>query len=97
MFSKEQVDALQALQPRIRARTDVEVPNDETMSRIATEVLPLTTIRPMLPEYNAVSGAAQLMTERVVSGEMTPEEAMAAYDEEVTAIVGEENVVRIEE
>jgi multiple sugar transport system substrate-binding protein len=95
MFSKEQVDALQALQPRIRARTDVEVPNDETMSRIASEVLPLTTIRPMLPEYNSVSAAAQLMTERVVSGEMTPEEAMAAYDEEVTALVGEENVIRL--
>lgn len=95
MFSKEQVDALQALQPRIRARTDVEVPNDETMSRIASDVLPLTTIRPMLPEYNSVSSAAQLMTERVVSGEMTPEEAMAAYDEEVTALVGEENVVRL--
>lgn len=95
MFSKEQVDALQALQPRIRARTDVEVPNDETMSRIASEVLPLTTIRPMLPEYNSVSSAAQLMTERVVSGEMTPEEAMAAFDEEVTALVGEENVIRL--
>jgi multiple sugar transport system substrate-binding protein len=95
MFSKEQVDALQALQPRIRARTDVEVPNDETMSLIASEVLPLTTIRPMLPEYNSVSSAAQLMTERVVSGEMTPEEAMAAYDEEVTALVGEENVIRL--
>lgn len=95
MFSKEQVDALQALQPRIRARTDVAVPNDATMSRIAEEVLPLTTIRPMLPEYNAVSSAAQLMTERVVSGEMTPEEAMAAYDEDVTAIVGEENVLRL--
>jgi multiple sugar transport system substrate-binding protein len=95
MFSKEQVDSLQALQPRIRARTDVDVPNDETMTRIAEEVLPLTTIRPMLPEYNSVSAAAQLMTERVVSGEMTPEDAMAAYDEEVTAIVGEENVIRL--
>jgi multiple sugar transport system substrate-binding protein len=65
------------------------------MSLIASEVLPLTTIRPMLPEYNSVSAAAQLMTERVVSGEMTPEEAMAAYDEEVTALVGEENVIRL--
>jgi multiple sugar transport system substrate-binding protein len=35
------------------------------------------------------------MTERVVSGEMTPEEAMAAYDEEVTALVGDENVIRL--
>ena len=32
------------------------------------------------------------MTERVVSGEMSPEEAMEAYDDAVTAIVGEDNV-----
>jgi multiple sugar transport system substrate-binding protein len=95
MFSREALEGLQALQPRIRARTDVPVTGDETMSRIASEVLPFTTIRPQLPEYNQVSAEAQLMTERVVSGEMTPEEAMQAYDEAVTAIVGEENVLRI--
>ncbi len=96
MFSKEALDELQTRQPRIRARLDVPVTGDETMSRIVEEALPLTVIRPYLPEYNQVSAEAQLMTERVVSGEMTPEEAMAAYDEAVTAIVGEENVLRIE-
>ena len=95
MFSKDMVDQLQAITPRIRARTDVAVTGDDTMSRIASEVLPLTTTRPPLADYNKVSQEAQLMTERVVSGEMTPEEAMQAYDEAVTAIVGEENVVRI--
>jgi multiple sugar transport system substrate-binding protein len=95
MFSKDSLDALQALQPRIRARTDVPVPNDPIMSRIASEVLPLSTIRPQLPEYNQVSAQIQLMTERVVSGEMTPLEAMAAYDAAVTQIVGEDNVIRI--
>jgi multiple sugar transport system substrate-binding protein len=95
MFSRESLEGLQATQPRIRARTDVPVTGDETMSRIAEEVLPLTTIRPQLPAYNQVSSEAQLMTERVVSGEMSPEEAMQAYDEAVTAIVGEENVIRI--
>lgn len=95
MFSKPTVEALQAIQPRIRARTDVAVTGDETMSRMVSNVMPLTTIRPQLPAYNQVSAEAQLMTERVVSGEMTPEEAMAAYDEAVTAIVGEENVLRI--
>ncbi len=95
MFSREALEGLQELQPRIRARTDVPVTGDETMSQIASEVLPLTTIRPQLPEYNQVSVEAQLMTERVVSGEMAPEEAMQAYDDAVTAIVGEENVIRI--
>ncbi len=95
MFSREALEGLQELQPRIRARTDVPVTGDETMSLIAEQVLPFTTVRPQLPEYNQVSAEAQLMTERVVSGEMSPEEAMQAYDEAVTAIVGEENVTRI--
>lgn len=95
MFSTETTEALQELQPRIRARIDVPVTGDDTMTRIVEEVLPLTTIRPQLPEYNQVSAEAQLMTERVVSGEMSPEDAMAAYDEAVTAIVGEDNVLRI--
>lgn len=95
MFSQDAVNALQALQPRIRARVDVVVPNDAVMSRIASDVLPLTTIRPQLPEYNQVSAQAQLMTERVVSGEMTPMEAMEAYAQAVTEIVGEDNVVSI--
>lgn len=95
MFSKDMVDQLQSITPRIRARTDVEVTGDPVMSNIAAEVLPLTTVRPPLADYNRVSQEAQLMTERVVSGEMTPEEAMQAYDEAVTAIVGEDNVERI--
>lgn len=95
MFGKDAADALQQLQPRIRARTDVSVPNDAVMTRIATEVLPLSVIRPQLPAYNQVSAQIQLMTERIVSGEMTPEEAMAAYDAAVAEIVGEENVERI--
>lgn len=95
MFSQESVDSLQSLQPRIRARVDVAVPNDEVMSRIASDVLPLTTIRPQLPEYNQISAQAQLMTERVVSGEMTPMEAMDAYAQAVTEIAGEENVISI--
>ena len=95
MFSREALEGLQELQPRIRARTDVPVAGDETMSLIAEQVLPFTTVRPQLPEYNQVSAEAQLMTERVVSGEMTPEDAMQAYDEAVTALVGEENVIRI--
>lgn len=95
MFSAEALNELQAIQPRIRARTDVPVEGDPIMSRIASEVLLYTTIRPQLPDYNQVSAEAQLMTERVVSGEMSPEDAMEAYDEAVTDIVGEENVIRI--
>jgi hypothetical protein len=65
------------------------------MSRIAAEVLTLSTIRPQLPEYNQVSAQTQLMTERIVSGEMTPLEAIAAYNAAVTQIAGEDDVIRI--
>jgi len=40
-----------------------------------------------------VSYEAQLMTERVVSGEMTPEQAMNEYAQAVIELVGEENTV----
>ena len=95
LFSPEMLAEFQALQPRIRARQDVPVTGDETMSRIASDVLPFTTVRPPLPEYNQVSQQAQLMTERVVSGEMTPQEAMDAYANAVTDIVGAENVIEL--
>jgi multiple sugar transport system substrate-binding protein len=95
MFSKESLEALQQLQPRIRARLDVPVTNDATMTSLVTDVLPLTVIRPQLPAYNQVSQQVQLMTERVISGEMTPEEAMDAYATAVTEIVGAENVVEL--
>jgi multiple sugar transport system substrate-binding protein len=95
MFSTDALAELQALQPRIRARVDVPVTGDEIMSRIASDALPFTTVRPQLPAYNQVSFEAQLMTERVVSGEMTPMEAMEAYAEAVTEIVGEDNVKSI--
>jgi multiple sugar transport system substrate-binding protein len=95
MFSRDSLLALQELQPRIRARLDVPVTGDNTMTAIAENALPLTTIRPQLPNYNAVSEQARLATERIVSGEMTPQEAMDAYAAAVTEIVGAENTVEI--
>jgi multiple sugar transport system substrate-binding protein len=95
MFSREQLEALQQVQPRIRARLDVPVTGDEVMTALVEQGLPITTIRPQLPEYNQVSEQARLMTERVVSGEMTPQEAMDAYATAVTEIVGAENVIEL--
>ena len=95
MFSRESLEQFNEMEPRIRARIDVPVTGDETMSQIASEVLPITTVRPPLPAYNRVSAEAQLMTERVVSGEMSPEDAMNAYAEAVAEIVGEDNTINL--
>ncbi len=95
MSSLDAQRAWELIQPRINFRDDVPVGGDPVMSAMADALLPLTTVRPMLPAYPQISYEAQLMTERVVSGEMTPEEAMAAYAEAVTELVGEENVKSI--
>lgn len=95
MSSQEMQLIWEESNPRINFRDDVPVIGDEAMSAMAEALLPLTTVRPMLPDYAKISVEAQLMTERVVSGEMSPEEAMEAYAEAVIEIVGEDNVIRI--
>ncbi|EAR51095.1 putative extracellular solute-binding lipoprotein [Oceanicola granulosus HTCC2516] len=95
MNSKEQIDEFQTFQPRISIRDDVEVPNEPFLTETSGALLPLTTARPNDSNYNAVSAEIQRMTEAVVSGQMSPEEAMARYKEAVTEIVGEENTVSL--
>lgn len=95
MNSKEQLDAFLAYEPRISIRDDVEVPQSAFLTETAQELLPLTTARPNDANYNAVSAEIQRMTEAVVSGELSPEEAMARYRDSVIEIVGEENTVSL--
>jgi len=95
MSSQDMQLAWEQIQPRINFRDDVPVAGDEVMSAMAAALLPLTTVRPMLPEYSKISYEAQLMTERVVSGEMSPEEAMQAYADAVTEIAGADKVITI--
>lgn len=95
MADVDAVRAFQLTQPRISFRDDVQTAGDPTMTAMADAVRALSTVRPQLPEYPAVSVEAQRMTERVITGEMTPEEAMAAYAEAVTALVGAENTITI--
>ena len=91
MNSQEALMAAQETQPRIRIRDDVPVPDNAFLTATAETLGQYTTARPNLAVYPEISFEAQLMTERVVSGDMTPEEAMDAYAEAVTALVGEEN------
>ncbi len=96
MFSKESLDYIQTFEPRIRSRDDVPVPNEPVMTALAKGLLPITTIRPADANYSkTVSPEIQLMTERVVSGEMTPQQAMDAYAKAVTAAVGANGVEEV--
>ncbi|SCW80696.1 multiple sugar transport system substrate-binding protein [Rhizobium mongolense subsp. loessense] len=93
MNSQEQLTAFQEIQPAIRIRDDVAIPNSPFLTETAKTLLPITTARPNDANYNKVSTEIQRMTESVVSGEMSPEDAMAQYKAAIVAIVGEENTI----
>jgi len=93
MNSQEALAFAQEAQPRIRVRDDVPVPNNAFLTETAAALAPLTTARPNQSVYAEVSYQAQLMTERVVSGEMTPMQAMESYARAVTDLVGAANTV----
>ncbi|HWU19529.1 MAG TPA: extracellular solute-binding protein [Devosia sp.] len=95
MNEPDMQNAFQAIQPRITARTDVEIPNSPFLTEASQTLLPITTARPNDPDYNAVSAEIQRMTESVVSGELSPEDAMAQYRDAVIRIVGEDNTVSL--
>ncbi|MCL4489835.1 MAG: extracellular solute-binding protein [Chloroflexi bacterium] len=90
MNSKAALDSLQTLQPVIRARDDVAVPNDPVLTAFAKTLLPITTIRPSDPNYPKVSVAIQQMTEQVVSG-TSPQQAAQTYESAVIGIAGKDN------
>ncbi|MDF0512412.1 extracellular solute-binding protein [Agromyces sp. H3Y2-19a] len=57
-----------------------------------TDLVTSTHFRPATADYPQISAEIQAATEAVMTGQMTPEEAAAAYDEAVVGIVGEDNV-----
>jgi multiple sugar transport system substrate-binding protein len=93
MNGAEQMNAFQTYQPAIRIRDDVPIPNSPFLTETAKTLLPLTTARPNDANYNQVSAEIQRMTESVVSGDLSPEEAMAQYKTAVIGIVGEANTI----
>ena len=93
MNSREALENAQLTQPRIRVRDDVPVPDNQFLTETAAALGPYTTARPNQSVYAEVSYQAQLMTERVVSGEMTPMAAMNAYARAVTDLVGADLVI----
>jgi multiple sugar transport system substrate-binding protein len=93
MNSRDALAAFQQIEPRIRVRDDVPVPGSPFLTETAAALGPLTTARPNEAVYAKISHQAQLMTERVVSGQMTPLQAMNAYADAVTELVGRAKTV----
>lgn len=78
--------------PRMDALEVPEYAADE-MLKWCTELLPYSGYRPGFPVYSKVSYCIQLMTERVISGEYTPEQAIELYKKELTELVSADRVV----
>jgi multiple sugar transport system substrate-binding protein len=58
-----------------------------------SKVVDVTHYRPATSDYPEISTAVQEATEAVITGNSSPEEAAAAYDEALRGIVGDDNVV----
>jgi multiple sugar transport system substrate-binding protein len=83
---------------QIAVRTDVAEDPEYTKSNPTTEfftdLVDVTHFRPATSDYPKVSNEIMVAMEAVMTGQQTPEEAAAAYDEAVAGIVGDENTTQ---
>ena len=81
---------------QIAAREDVAA-NPEYVSfnpsfEFFSSLVPNTNFRPATPDYAQISNNIQVAAESVITGQATPEQAAATYDEAVTRVVGDDKV-----
>ena len=57
-----------------------EVQKNRFIAETAEALMPITTSRPGLSEYQEISFQVQLLTERVATGQMTVDQALAEYE-----------------
>jgi multiple sugar transport system substrate-binding protein len=79
---------------QIAVRTDV-AEDPEYLSynpsfEFFSSLVEYTHFRPATPDYSQISSNIQVAAESVATGQATPEEAAAAYDEGLVSIVGED-------
>ncbi|WP_167044690.1 extracellular solute-binding protein [Salinibacterium sp. ZJ454] len=83
---------------QIAVRTDVaedpEYLESNPFIGFFTELVTYTHFRPATADYPQISAEIQAATEAVMTGQMSPEEAAAAYDKAVVGIVGDDKVTQ---
>ncbi|GAB2504243.1 extracellular solute-binding protein [Promicromonospora xylanilytica] len=83
---------------QIAVRTDVAEDPEYTKTNPTTEfftgLVDVTNFRPATSDYPKVSNEIMVAMESVMTGQQTPEEAAAVYDEAVAGIVGDENTTQ---
>ncbi|MEN1976579.1 extracellular solute-binding protein [Cellulomonas sp. P4] len=79
---------------QIAVRTDVaedpEYLDFNPSFEFFSSLVEYTHFRPATPDYSQISSNIQVAAESVATGQATPEEAAAAYDEGLVSIVGED-------
>lgn len=69
---------------------DPEYLNYNSSFEFFSDLVQYTHFRPATPDYSQISSNIQAATESVVSGQATPEQAAATYDDGLVSIVGED-------
>lgn len=96
MVSREDIVAINLADPHVPSRDDAASdPAFQANPFLADmiDTLAAMQIRPPDPAYRNLIGIVQNATGIVATGEATPEEAVARYAQDLTAVLGSENVV----
>jgi multiple sugar transport system substrate-binding protein len=67
---------------------------DEFIAKSGEALVPITRARPGLPEYPEISFHIQLMTEQVITGKRTLDEAIKEFAKSVALIAGKGKIIR---
>ncbi len=59
-----------------------------------SSIVPVTNFRPATQDYPKISNAITVAMEAVMTGQQSPKQAAAAYDQTLTSIVGSKNTIK---
>lgn len=94
-LDKDNSQAYDIAASQIAVRSDVSEDPDYQASNptfgFFSEIVSVTNFRPATSDYGKISSEITIAMEAVMTGQQSPAEAAAAYDEAVVRIVGEEN------
>ena len=95
-LNKENSQAYDIAASQIAERADVAADpaylSSNPTLKFFTDLVQVTHFRPAYADYPHVSDAIQVAMEAVMTGQMTPEQAAAAYSDQVKAAVGADKV-----
>jgi multiple sugar transport system substrate-binding protein len=98
-LNKENSTAYDVAAGQIAERADVAADPAYTKAnptlKFFTDLVQVTHFRPAYPDYPHISDAIQVAMEAVMTGQMSPQAAAAAYGNQVKAAVGPDQVTTV--